>query len=115
LLAPVTIVDIGEDADTLTLGAIRLLRAADDIFFDEAVPAAATDFARREARRHAVSAGRTDSQAVTDALIQAVATGGRVVRLRLRTGSETIPDVAEADALRSAGIPVIVVPRGPPS
>ncbi len=112
MVVAVTIIDIGEDADALTLGAVRLLRAADDIFFDEAVPAAVTDFARREARRHAIPAGRTDSQAVSDALIQAAATGARVVRLRLRTGSENTDDAAEADALRSAGISVIVVSRG---
>ncbi|MFA5955891.1 siroheme synthase [Hyphomicrobium sp.] len=86
---PVAIIDVGEDVDELTLGAIRLLRAADDIFFDTSIPAAVMDFARREARRHPVASGQGNSREVGDALARRAAGGSRVVRLRLSTEPRT--------------------------
>lgn len=79
-------IEVGESTDALTLGALRLLRTADDIFFDETVPAEVLSFARREARRHAVSPDGPDSQAVADAVSEAAESGRRVVRLRLSRG-----------------------------
>lgn len=106
---PVVIIEIGpHGAEALTLGAIRVLRGADDIFFDEDVPASVTEFARREARRHPVSAG----QAVADEMMSAAARGGRLVRIRMSVwlGANEGPD--EAAVLRAAGVPVVVVAPG---
>jgi uroporphyrin-III C-methyltransferase/precorrin-2 dehydrogenase/sirohydrochlorin ferrochelatase len=103
----VTIIDIGETADTLTLGAIRALRAADDIFFDENVPAAVLDFARREARRHPLSSLETNLAAANGLLVSAATNGGRVLRLRRNADGSTGRDNGEAEALRAAGIAVI--------
>ncbi len=107
--APVSILDISKETDSLTLGAIRLLRTADDIFFDEGVPSEVKEFMRREARRHAVPPGHAGSQAAVDALAAAVASGARVVRLRLRTEQSDGADGAEVDALRAAGLSVTIV------
>jgi len=106
---PVAIIEIGpHGAEALTLGAIRVLRGADDIFFDEDVPASVTEFARREARRHPVSAG----QAVADEMVSAAARGSRLVRIRMSVwlGANDGPD--EAAVLRAAGVPVVVVAPG---
>ncbi|MBS0239923.1 MAG: siroheme synthase [Proteobacteria bacterium] len=102
---PVVIIEIGpHGAEALTLGVIRVLRGADDIFFDEDVPASVTEFARREARRHPVSAG----QAVADEMVSAAARGSRLVRIWL--GANEGSD--EAAVLRAAGVPVVVVAPG---
>jgi len=106
---PVVIIDIGpHGAEALTLGAIRVLRGADDIFFDENVPAAVTEFARREARRYPVSA----TQAVANEMMSAAARGRRLVRIRMRVGSGAGVGPDEADVLRAAGVPVVVVAPG---
>ncbi|MFT3730259.1 MAG: siroheme synthase [Hyphomicrobium sp.] len=104
---PVVIIDIGDDADALTLGAVRALRSADDIFFDEGVSAEVMDFARREARRHPVSRGEEGLSAAILHLIEAQTGGRRCVRLRLLVDGVMQPD-READALRSAGVSVAV-------
>ncbi|MBS0233086.1 MAG: siroheme synthase [Proteobacteria bacterium] len=109
--ASVSILDICKEADALTLGAVRLLRTADDIFFDEDVPSEVRDFMRREARRHPISPGDAGSQAAVDALASAAASGARVVRLRLRTEQDDRGAVAEVDALRAAGLSVMIVSR----
>lgn len=106
---PVAILDIDEEVDALTLGALRALRAADDIFFDEDVPLAVLEFARREARRYLVPTGQAGSQAIADQLIRA-AHGGRVVRLLQRRQSCANAAVLESDALRAVGIQVIQIP-----
>jgi uroporphyrin-III C-methyltransferase/precorrin-2 dehydrogenase/sirohydrochlorin ferrochelatase len=107
---PVTVVDVGDDADALTLGAIRALRAADDIFFDEDVPATVADFARREARRHPVASGQASSVANIEKLA-AAAVHGRVVRLR-RLDLQPESRQKEIIAIRAAGVPVIVLSSG---
>ena len=107
---PVVIIDIGAaGADALTLGAVRVLRSADDIFFDESVPTAVTDFARREARRYPVAA---DHSIALDGIAQAAAKGGRVVRIRMQDAFNAGGRIDEADGLRAAGISVVVVPPG---
>jgi uroporphyrin-III C-methyltransferase / precorrin-2 dehydrogenase / sirohydrochlorin ferrochelatase len=72
-------VDSG-DPELLTLQAVRLLRTADIILFDEGVSDAILDFARREARKLLVGSVGTDDQVT--ALMNGLARGGkRVVRL----------------------------------
>ncbi|RUP09152.1 NAD(P)-dependent oxidoreductase [Hyphomicrobium sp.] len=106
---PVAIIEIGpHGAEALTLGAIRVLRGADDIFFDEDVPASVMEFARREARRHPISAG----QAVTNEMVSAAARGGRLVRIRMSVWSGANEGPDEAAVLRAAGVPVVVVAPG---
>ncbi|HET6389927.1 siroheme synthase [Hyphomicrobium sp.] len=108
---PIIIIEIGAGgAEGLTLGAVRTLRSADDIFFDEAVPAEVAEFARREARRYPVRRD-ADSRALANDMITAAEKGGRMVRLRMRAGSDAGPD-DEADLLREAQFSVVVVPPG---
>jgi uroporphyrin-III C-methyltransferase / precorrin-2 dehydrogenase / sirohydrochlorin ferrochelatase len=102
---PVTFVDVGNDVDTLTLGAIRALRQADDIFFDEDIPAAAMDFARREAQRHSLVRGKTFSATTFEKIVEA-AGNGRVVRVRRADEGNRDID-PEVDALRAAGVSII--------
>lgn len=107
---PVAILDIEAEVDALTIGALRALRAADDIFFDEDVPLAVMEFARREARRYPVPTDQAGSHAVANQLIQA-ASSGRVVRLMQRRQSCASAAVLESDALRAVGIRVIRIPE----
>lgn len=110
---PVVIIEIGPGgAEGLTLGAVRTLRGADHIFFDEDVPAAVTEFARREARRYPVGARAQDAQAVIDNIVAASAQGGRVVRIRMRVALEPSGEADEAGVLRAAGLSVVVLPPG---
>lgn len=111
---PVALVDIGPDADALTLGAVRVLRTADDIFFDDGIQPAILDFARREARRHLVASTNANIQELADNLIQAAANGGRVVRLKRLSGVDQGKLLAEADALRAAGVSVRVIATAVP-
>lgn len=107
---PVVIIDIGAGgADALTLGVVRVLRSADDIFFDEGVPRAVTDFARREARRYPVAG---DRPIALDGIVKAAAKGGRVVRIRMQPVRNGGGKIDEADRLRAAGISVVVVSPG---
>jgi uroporphyrin-III C-methyltransferase/precorrin-2 dehydrogenase/sirohydrochlorin ferrochelatase len=99
----------------LTLGSIRALRAADDVYFDEGVPAAVTDFARREARRYPVVKGHANSEPIRKALTVAARQGRRVVRLRLRTSADARGRGKEVRALREAGLSVVVGTPEPPS
>jgi uroporphyrin-III C-methyltransferase / precorrin-2 dehydrogenase / sirohydrochlorin ferrochelatase len=106
----IVIIDIGAGgADALTLGAVRVLRSADDIFFDEGVPTAVTDFARREARRYPVAG---DCSIALDGIAQAAAKCARVVRIRMQNALDAGGRVDEADGLRAAGLSVVVVPPG---
>lgn len=102
----VTVIAVGKNTDTLTLGAVRALRAADDIFYDEDVPVAVLDFARREARRHPVARGQGSD---TSAAVASVKSGGQVVRLRLNADAGGRGDELELEALRAAGISVVVL------
>ncbi len=107
---PVVIIDIGSGgAEALTLRAVRMLRSADDIFFDEGVPATVTDFGRREARRSAVTAGGPD---VLASVTRAAAKGGRVVWIRMQEARDAGGKVDEADRLRAAGVSVVVLSAG---
>jgi uroporphyrin-III C-methyltransferase / precorrin-2 dehydrogenase / sirohydrochlorin ferrochelatase len=87
----ISIVDVGDDQDELTLGAVRDLRAADDIFFEEDVPATIIDFARREARRHRVADDKLKSEDFRDTVLRAAHGGGRVVVLRYRQAGDGHP------------------------
>ncbi|WP_339083107.1 siroheme synthase [Hyphomicrobium sp. ghe19] len=110
---PVVIIEIGSGgAEGLTLGAVRTLRGADHIFFDDNVPAAVMEFARREARRYPVDARAQDAQAVIDNMVAASAQGGRVVRIRMRMAVEARGEADGAGALRAAGLSVVVLPPG---
>lgn len=110
---PVVIIEIGTGgAEALTLGAIRTLRGADHIFFDEDVPVAVTEFGRREARRYPVGAGRASSQAVIADMVTVAAQGGRLVRIRMRVVSDTGAEPDEVGVLRAAGLSVVVLPSG---
>lgn len=82
----VAIVTVGESADTLTLRALRVLRTADRIFFDDDVPISVLDFARREAQRFAIgpetNGDTTDgTTGAIDRIVDAARNGERVVCL----------------------------------
>ncbi len=102
------------DPELLTLKALRLLRCADVILFDDLVAPAVLDYARREARRmlvgkrgHGPSCRQEDIVALMVSLARA---GKRVVRLK--SGDPMIFGRAaeEMTALDAAGIPYEVVP-----
>jgi uroporphyrin-III C-methyltransferase/precorrin-2 dehydrogenase/sirohydrochlorin ferrochelatase len=110
---PVIIIDVGESAETLTLGALGALRGGDIIFFDHNVPAAVLDFARREASRRRVSAPARDTTDIIGEMIAAASSGKRVVRLNaagaLQSSQEgTAVTDRLACALRDAGLKTIV-------
>jgi uroporphyrin-III C-methyltransferase / precorrin-2 dehydrogenase / sirohydrochlorin ferrochelatase len=108
-------VDSG-DPEMLTLKAVRLIRSADIILFDERVPDAILDFARREARKLLV--GNAGNEADVDMLMRRLARQRkRVVRLcvegeaavlesKTACGQHTIlsaPAVANSSAARNGG------------
>jgi uroporphyrin-III C-methyltransferase / precorrin-2 dehydrogenase / sirohydrochlorin ferrochelatase len=111
----VTLVGAGPgDPELLTLKAVRALRSADVILFDDLVAPDILDFARREARRmlvgktgHRPSCKQDDINALMVSLAKA---GKRVVRLK--SGDPMIFGRAgeEIAALEDAGIPFHVVP-----
>ena len=111
----VTLVGAGPgDPELLTLKAVRALRSADVILFDDLVAPEVLDFARREAKRllvgktgHRPSCKQDDINAL---MIGLAKSGKRVVRLK--SGDPTIFGRAgeEIDALERAGIPVEIVP-----
>ena len=99
----VAIVNVGDDADTLTLRALRVLRMADIIFLDAAVPHAVLDFARREAQRVSVDPGA--SGATVERIVDAARNGERVVRLiAVSSGGAEASAGALSRALRDAGL-----------
>jgi uroporphyrin-III C-methyltransferase/precorrin-2 dehydrogenase/sirohydrochlorin ferrochelatase len=104
----VAIVDVGENAEMLTLGALRVLRTADIIFFDDDVPSAALDFARREAQRVPVA---SDSKVVLDRIVEAAKSGARVVRLIAVSAVSVEPSRNDLRrTLRDAGLTVTELP-----
>lgn len=111
----VTLVGAGPgDPELLTLKAVRALRTADVILFDDLVAPAILDFARREARRMLVGkSGRRPScrQDEINALMIGLAKAGRRV-VRLKSGDPMIFGRAgeEIAALEAAGLAVDVVP-----
>ena len=101
------------DADLLTLRALQLLQQADVILYDRLVSAAVLERARRDARRIFVGkeAGTRGRQEHINALLlELVAGGARVARLKggdpfvFGRGGE------ELQLLQAHGIPVTVVP-----
>ncbi|RVU17769.1 siroheme synthase CysG [Methylobacterium oryzihabitans] len=102
------------DAELLTLKALRALRSADVILYDDLVAPEILDYARREARTmlvgktgHGPSCRQDDINAL---MVSLARTGKRVVRLK--SGDPLVFGRAgeEIDACRAAGIPVTVVP-----
>jgi uroporphyrin-III C-methyltransferase/precorrin-2 dehydrogenase/sirohydrochlorin ferrochelatase len=111
----VTLVGAGPgDPELLTLKAVRALRSADVILFDDLVAPEVLDFARREARRLLVGkTGHRPScrQDDINALMVDLARAGRRV-VRLKAGDPMIFGRAgeEIAALEGASIPFDVVP-----
>ena len=111
----VTLVGAGPgNPELLTLKAVRALRSADVILFDDLVAPEILDFARREAKRMLV--GKTGyrpscKQDDINALMVALAKAGKRV-VRLKSGDPMIFGRAgeEIEALERAGIPFEIVP-----
>ena len=111
----VTLVGAGPgDAELLTLKALRALRNADVILYDDLVAPEILDYARREARTMLVGKtghGPSCRQDDINALMVQLARSGKQV-VRLKSGDPLVFGRAgeEIDACRLAGIPVTVVP-----
>ena len=111
----VTLVGAGPgDAELLTLKALRALRGADVILYDDLVAPEILDYARREARTMLVGKtghGPSCRQDYINALMVSLAKSGKQV-VRLKSGDPLVFGRAgeEIDACRAAGIPVTVVP-----
>jgi uroporphyrin-III C-methyltransferase/precorrin-2 dehydrogenase/sirohydrochlorin ferrochelatase len=111
----VTLVGAGPgNPELLTLRALRALRSADVILFDDRVAPEILDFARREAKRMLV--GKTGyapscKQDDINALMVGLAKSGKRV-VRLKAGDPLIFGRAgeEIAALERAGIPIDIVP-----
>ena len=102
------------DAELLTLKAMRALRAADVILYDDLVAPEILDYARREARTMLVGKtghGPSCRQDDINALMVGLAGQGKRV-VRLKSGDPLVFGRAgeEIAACRQAGIPVSVVP-----
>ena len=111
----VTLVGAGPgDAELLTLKALRALRGADVVLYDDLVAAEILDYARREARTMLVGKtghGPSCRQDDINALMVSLARQGKRV-VRLKSGDPLVFGRAgeEIEACRLAGIPVEVVP-----
>jgi uroporphyrin-III C-methyltransferase/precorrin-2 dehydrogenase/sirohydrochlorin ferrochelatase len=111
----VTLVGAGPgDPELLTLKGLRALTNADVVLFDDLVPAAVLDLARREATR--VNVGKRGyapsvAQSEITALLVALGKEGKNV-VRLKGGDPSIFGRAneEIRAIRAAGLEVEVVP-----
>jgi uroporphyrin-III C-methyltransferase/precorrin-2 dehydrogenase/sirohydrochlorin ferrochelatase len=112
---PVIVIEIGDSADDLTLRAVRALRAADDIFIDEAVSGAIADFSRREARRHIVSNEETSVASLVKEISEVANSGRRAVLLLHRPKAPAQTWDAALNAIRASGVPVTVLRASPPS
>ncbi|WP_018260043.1 siroheme synthase CysG [Methylobacterium sp. WSM2598] len=102
------------DAELLTLKALRALRSADVILYDDLVAPEILDYARREARTMLVGKtghGPSCRQDDINALMVSLARSGKRV-VRLKSGDPLVFGRAgeEIDACRAAGVPVSVVP-----
>jgi uroporphyrin-III C-methyltransferase / precorrin-2 dehydrogenase / sirohydrochlorin ferrochelatase len=114
-MGQVTLVGAGPgDPELLTLKAVRALRSADVILFDDLVAPEVLVFARREAKRllvgktgHRPSCKQDD---INGLMIGLARSGKRVVRLK--AGDPMIFGRAgeEIEALERAGLPVEIVP-----
>jgi uroporphyrin-III C-methyltransferase / precorrin-2 dehydrogenase / sirohydrochlorin ferrochelatase len=111
----VTLVGAGPgNPELLTLRAVRALRSADVILFDDLVAPEILDFARREAKRMLVGKtgyGPSCKQDDINALMVGLAKSGKRV-VRLKAGDPMIFGRAgeEIAALERANIPVEIVP-----
>ena len=111
----VTLVGAGPgDAELLTLKALRALRNADVILYDDLVAPEILDYARREARTMLVGKtghGPSCRQDDINALMVSLATSGKQV-VRLKSGDPLVFGRAgeEIDACRAAGVPCAIVP-----
>ena len=102
------------DPELLTLKALRVLQDADVIIHDKLVPDAILDRARRDAHRLYVGKSRSDHSVPQDQIealmVEEARKGQRVVRLKggdpfvFGRGGE------ELEAMRRAGVPVLVIP-----
>lgn len=111
----VTLVGAGPgDPELLTLKGLRVLAGADVVLFDDLVPPALLDLARREAQRINVGkrgyAPSTRQEDITALLVQLAREGKNIVRLK--GGDPMIFGRAneEIAALREAGFSVDIVP-----
>src|SRR6185503_12104301 len=111
----VTLVGAGPgDPELLTLKAVRALRSADVILFDDLVAPEILDFARREAKRMLVGKtgyGPACKQDDINALMVSLARSGKRV-VRLKSGDPMVFGRAgeEIAALERAGLPFDIVP-----
>lgn len=111
----VTLVGAGPgDPELLTLKAVRALRAADVILYDDLVTAPILEFARRESRRILVGKkgyGPACKQTDINKLMVALALEGQRV-VRLKSGDPMIfgRGGEEIDDLKAAGIAYDVIP-----
>jgi uroporphyrin-III C-methyltransferase / precorrin-2 dehydrogenase / sirohydrochlorin ferrochelatase len=112
--APTIVVVAPDDAELLTLRAVRTLQSADVILFDRAVAAAILDFARREARRMLVAASNPISAneqiGPETSMIALARAGRRVVRLVSADEASLARAEAEIAACRAAGVAVEWIP-----
>jgi uroporphyrin-III C-methyltransferase/precorrin-2 dehydrogenase/sirohydrochlorin ferrochelatase len=114
-LGSVTLVGAGPgDPELLTLKAMRALRAADVILYDDLVAPAILDYARREARTTLVGKtghGPSCRQDEINALMLKLARDGKRV-VRLKGGDPLIFGRAgeEIEACRAAGVRIAVIP-----
>ena len=102
------------DPELLTLKAVRALRSADVILYDDLVAPAILDYARREARMMLVGKtghGPSCRQEEVNALMVKLARAGKRV-VRLKGGDPLVFGRAaeEIDACRAAGIAVSLIP-----
>ena len=102
------------DPELLTLKAVRALRAADVILYDDLVMPTVLEFARREAKRILVGKtgyGPACKQTEINTLMVRLALEGKRV-VRLKSGDPMIfgRGGEEMDELRTAGIPFDVIP-----
>ncbi|CAX25646.1 MAG: siroheme synthase CysG [Methylorubrum extorquens] len=111
----VTLVGAGPgDAELLTLKALRALRNADVILYDDLVAPEILDYARREARTMLVGKtghGPSCRQDDINALMVSLAKSGKQV-VRLKSGDPLVFGRAgeEIEACEAAGIPCTIVP-----
>jgi uroporphyrin-III C-methyltransferase len=102
------------DPDLLTRKAVRLIEAADIVFFDALVGAGVLDLIPTQVERVSVgkrSGRHSKDQGTIDALIVAAALAGRRV-VRLKGGDPAIfgRTAEEVTACRAAGVPVRICP-----
>jgi uroporphyrin-III C-methyltransferase/precorrin-2 dehydrogenase/sirohydrochlorin ferrochelatase len=98
----------------LTLKAVRALRSADIVLYDDLITSAILDFARREAKRMLVGKtgyGPACKQTEISALMVSLAVSGKRV-VRLKSGDPMIfgRGGEEIEALKQAGVAFDVIP-----